>query len=407
MFRNPLYARLLVTDLDTNPTTWLDKIHLGATITQNLDQPGTVEVSVRPNNSAANDLYTDGDPLLAQSNRLIYVFLREGGSPPWVCRAAGIAMQPQDQADADVPTSHFVFYDPWQYLMARPCFIDTGATLPGPDGFLYPATRGGVIVATLLKNTIVSEAVGAYIDAGLTYGGTSFWGGVIEDTPIIDFQVQQSMTVGQAWNELLAAGQDPDGGTGGIDIVLTPIYDPDNRPTYTHELSVYSLAGEARPSSPMAWGEFVRTSTTADRQHDASPGAFINSAYYYAGQGGAPVGLVDNPASITKYHPYWSQQFFPQQLSASAVRAFAQQAITLTKQGKRTFTVAPDPMRASPPFTGYNIGDRIPQLAPRSLRVAATGYQRVQSIPVEIAPDGATRVPALLTSPDWRGNDGT
>lgn len=410
-FQQPLYARLLVTDLDSVVTTWLDHVHLGASFTANLNQPGTCDVSVRSNTRQVNTIYSDFVPLVAQSNRLLYILFREPNSDqPWEhCRWAGIIMSPEDQADADVPTTHVVAYDAWQYCMGRPCFINTAGDLPGPDGFLFPATRGGIIVATLLKNTILSEFAGVHIDAGPDYGGTFHWAGVIEDTPIIDWSLQQGMSLGEAWNDLITAGQDPDGGPGGVDIILTPIYDPVNRPGYTHELSVFNLAGSEIPTSPMAWGDFTRTTTTADRQHDGTPGAFINTAAYYVGQGGLLAGLapVTNPASIAAFGPYWAQQWITNQISAVSVEAMAQQALGLQKQGKRTFTVTPDAMRAAAPFQGYNLGDRIPQLAPSSLRVAAAGFQRVQTIQVQIGPDGVVSVPQLLTTPDWRGDDGT
>lgn len=404
---NGTRGRIIVTDLLGQVTTWLDNAHLGAQIPLNLNQPSTITIALRSNSAAVNTLYTDGDPLVAQSNRLVYVLLRDGNAPsPWQCRAAGICMSPQDQADAAVATTHLVAYDPWQYVNGRPFYSNNSGDLPGPKGFLFPATRGGVIIGTAIKNATEYEVAGTFIDAGPAYGGTIYWNGVIEDTPILDYNVQQGQSIADVWAGVIAGG-DPSGGPGGADIILTPIYDPVNRPGYTHELSVYNLAGTVVPSSPMAWGEFTRVSTTADRQHDGTPGAFINQAYYYAGQGGFPVGLIDNAVSVAKYRPYRATQFFPQQPESDIVTAFAHQALTLGKQGRRTFTVDPDPMRAPPPFTGYNLGDRIPQLAPKSLRVEASGYQRIQTIPLEINQDGVTRVRALLTTPDWRGDDGT
>lgn len=413
-------TRFLITDLFGVTTTWLDRLTLGAQIAVNLNQPLQGTIDLRSNDPRVNRIFTDGDPLVAQSNRLIYMFFREGGSPPWVCRAAGMLMSPQDEADADVPTTHVAFYDPWQFLFGTPAYLDTSGTLPGPNGFTFFATMGSVIVATLLANAIASQPPttggtggnGYMIDAGPDYGGTEFWapsGGVIEDTPVIDYNVQQGSSVGDNWNNLLAAGTDPNPGTGpvdaGVDIVLQPIYDPVNRPGYTHNLCVYSLAGTERYGSSMAWGTFTRTSTTADREHDGTPSAFINVANYYAGQGGPPVGLVTNGASVDKYLAYWAQQFFPSQPDALAVQAMAQQALVLAKQGKRTFTLNPDPMRAIQPFIGYNIGDRIPVLAPDALRVEASGLQRVEGIPLVVSPDGITRVTGLLTTPDWRGDD--
>lgn len=409
-------SRFLVTDLFGVTTAWLDRLTLGASLAFNLDQPMTGNIAFHSNDPRVNRIFTpDNDPRVAQSNRLIYTFLRQGTDPlsPWVNIGNGILMSPEDQADADVPTTHATFYDAWQFLFGTPCFTDLSGGLPGPDGFQFFSVPGAEIVATLLGNAIVGSPPdvfgtggnGYFIDAGPTYGGTTFWAGTLEATPPIDFVVQQGQTVGDAWNQLLTAGEElgSGGSSGGIDIVLQPIYDPVNRPGYTHDLSVFNLAGVDQHGAPMAWGEFTRTATTADRQHDGTPGAFVDYADFFAGQGGPGNGPIQNASVSSKYLRYWSQQWFPQQPNAFVVQAMAQQVIQLQAQGKRTFTVNPDPLRAIGPFVGYNLGDRIPILAPNRLRVAATGLQRVQGIPLEINPDGVARVNALLTTPDWRG----
>lgn len=415
-FSNGTPARIVITDLDMEITTILDRSLLQGEIEANFLAPWQITLAVRSNDPAVNVVFSDGDPLLAQSNRLAFVFIRENpGSlmAPWICRASGILMSPQDQADADSGTSRFIAYDPWQYIFGRPCFADDSGTPIGPDGLLYPATAGSVIAATLLKNTILSQGVGCFIDAGVTYAGTASWTGTIEDTPIIDFTVQQGMTLGDAWNQLVSTGDNPasSGPDDGIDIVLEPIYDP-SRGTYISQLSIYNLAGTVQPVAGVSWGTFNRTATTADREHDGTPGAFINEADFHLGQGGVsvPIGgpVPANAASVAKYFPYRQTQFFPDQNQGETVLAMAYQALTLGKQGKRTFTVDVDPIRATAlPFRDYNPGDFIPVLAPNApanLRVLASGNQRIMTIPAQINPDGVTVVQQLQTTPDWRGN---
>jgi hypothetical protein len=90
-----------------------------------------------------------------------------------------------------------------------------------------------------------------------------------------------------------------------------------------------------------------------------------------------------------------------------AVEAFAVQTVQLQGQGKRTFTVDVDPLRGAMPFRDYNIGDRIPIYSTDAQRVGASGYQRVESIPVVVNSDGVTAVQGLLTSPDWPQGSGT
>ena len=423
-------ARIIVTDLDGVVTTWLERNHLGATVTAQLDQPWQITAAVRSADPAVNTIFSDGFPLIAQSNRLIYVLLRENlpgsSAKPWVCEASGILMSPQDQADSDIGTTHFTAYDPWQYLKGVPCFNDdVGGRIP-PGGRLFTAAAfpdgAAQIAAQLLSDSIKSlnalgygPATGPFIDLPLhDVGGgggpyaTSghYTGGGVHPTPPITFTVQQGAMLGDVWDQLVAAGSDITGTSSGCDIVLDPIYDPVLRPGFTSELAVYPLAGVEQPKAPMGWARFTRTSVTADRQHDGTPGAFINIALFGAGQGGADgLGTIQvNAAAVAAFYSYWSQQFFPGQPIAAAVNNLAIQALTFHKQGTRSYLVDPDPLRAGCPLRDYEPGDRIPVLAPDSLRVANAGYQRVQTIPLQINPDGSVMVAQLLCCPDWRGD---
>jgi hypothetical protein len=415
-------ARLLVSNLRSETTTWLDRQNLlSASVSANLNLPWQITADVRSGDPAVNTIYGDGDPLVAQSNRLVWVFLNEAPTNAmtdkrWVPRASGILMSPQDQGDTDTGTTHFVAYDPWQYMMGLPCFIDQIGTMPGSSGFLFTAT-GNVIAYTLIQNTQASLAAlggfgsgGVFADIPNAYGGTVHWTGTNEVTPLLNFRLQQGVSLGQALAQLCTAGSNVEGTSQCIDILFEPIYDPINRPGYVSQISVYDLAGIERPGAPMAWSRFTRSSTTADRQHDGTPGAFVNVAQYVPGQGTPllPGQIVTNPSSIAKYYPYWEQRWFPGQPFATVTKNLSIQTLQLRKQGKRTFMVDPDPLRAAMPFRDYTIGDRIPIYTPgvtsgraTGLRVAEAGFERVETIPLVIGPDGVTRVNQLLVSPDW------
>lgn len=380
-------------------TTWADGLLTGRNIAYTLNAPTVITAAVWPDDRRVNQIFQDGDPLVAQGNRVIYAFRREAppGGPPWVCRAAGILMSPEDQADADQPLTHLVAYDAWQYLGGRPV-VDATGQLPPPDGSIV-IQSGDSIVTDVLRNAILDEGF-AFVDAGAANGGTSFYGGTIETTDDIVFEYQRGMMVADVWRALCDAGN--------LDIVLTAIYDPVNRPGYTHELNVYRLAGSEQPSAVFAWDKLMRSVTEIDRAHDGTPGNFINEIQYYAGQGGFPVpaaGPLTNDPSIAKYLPYWSNQFQTTQggsdPTGSAVLAMAQQQLALSKQGLRTMTLSPTPERSPVPLTAYQIGDRVPIYATIRLRVVSAGYQRVQGIPVQITDDGIESIPALLCSPDW------
>jgi hypothetical protein len=394
-------------------TTWAEKLLTSREIALGLNQPTSISAAVWPDDRRVNAIFTDGDPLVAQSNRIVYCFRREGGSPPWVIRAAGILMSPQDQGDADVPLTHFTAYDPRMFLAARPARIFAGAetgSIPDADGWLTfqpgpTLSRGDQIVCGVLAQTIAQDGF-AFIDAGVAWGGTAFYTGTIEMTDLIWFQIQRGQTVADVWDALCSSN---------LDIVLTPIYDPINRPGYTHELNVYRLAGQEQPTSVFAWDMMNRSLTNVDRMHDGTPGNFINTIQAYAGPGGFPVpaaGPLTNALSVDKYLAYWLNTFDVAggavDPTGSVVLSMARQQLELAKQGKRTMTVAPTSGRAPIPLTEYGIGDRIPILTTNRLRVRSSASfgtpvraQRVQGIPIQITDDGVEQVSALLCSPDW------
>lgn len=395
--------RFVFTTLESVTTTWAQGLLRDRQIALVRHEADVISAAVEPDDFRVNGIFTDGYPRIAQSNRLVYCFRREGGTPAWKVRAAGILMAPEDEGDEDGSVSHFNAYSPWKLLEARPA-SDAAGNLPGPpatpDGFHFTAA-GSTIALDILKNTIDNEGT-VRIDAGATHGGTSFYAGTIETTPTIVFDIQGGQSVADVWAGLVS--------TGNLDLVLTPIYDPVDRPGYTHELSIFNLVGSFRPNAVFAWDTLSRSAAKVTRMHDATPGNFFNKVQYHAGQGGPPVPLLGplvNAASVAAFGSYWSMQFFPAQTSVdalgSAVYALAQQALVLVRQGRRTFTVEPIPQRAPVPLLGYKLGDRVVVHASERLRVRSDGKMRVEAIPIQIDDDGIERVGGLLLSPDWRG----
>lgn len=401
-------------------TSWANGILTNRRIALTLDQSAVIEADVDSDNRQVNELFSDGFPRVAQQKRIVYAFRREGpytlpGSSsvqgPWRVRAAGILMSPEDQGTADLPLTHIVAYDPWKYLEARPLMITVSGDPALPRATTIPAAAqgwltGDAIVTGVLKNTIDYDGF-AFVDAGLAYGGTSFYGGTIETTQQIDFEISRGLSVADVWTQLCDSGN--------LDIVLTPIYDPDNRPGYTHELNVYALAGVSRPSAVFGWDMMSRAVTNIDRAHDGTPANFINTVQYYGGAGGAPIpvaGPLVNNASIDAFLPYWSMQMFPDQAVyfSDTVLALAQQQLLMRKQGLRTMTLDPTPERSPVPLLDYTLGDRVAVWTTKRLRVATSdsfattpaAAFRVQAIPIVINDDGIEQVTALLTSPDWR-----
>lgn len=384
-------------------TTWADGLLTNRQIQFTLDQSSVITAAVWPDDRRVNAIFQDGDPLVAQGNRVIYAFRREGSPTPWVCRAAGILMSPEDQADTDIPLSHLVAPDAWGYLQARPVYYvpnGGGALQLIPQTGSIVLQTGDSIVTDVLRNSIAQEGF-AYVDAGPDNGGTEFYAGTIETTAVVNYEYQQGQMVGDVWTDMCNAGN--------LDIVLTAIYDPINRPGYTHELNVYALAGSDKPSAVFAWDKLNRSAVGVDRNRDGSAGNFINKIQYYIGQAGFPVpsdGPLTNDESVDKYLPWWSNQFQPQQASTdptgSAALAQAQQQLTLRKQGLRTMTIVPSPERSAIPLVEYAVGDRVPIYTTKNLRVMSDGMQRVQGMEITITDDGIEQVSSLLCSPDWR-----
>jgi hypothetical protein len=399
-----VFSAIDVTDPD-NPvvvetTSWADGLLTNRQLAFALGQSSSIEADVWPDDIRVNEVWTDGYPRIAQTKRMVWAFRREGGTPPWVCRAAGMLMSPSDDGGPDIPVTHFVAYDPRTYLGARPA-MNADGSLPGPNGFLMVDT-GDQVALTMLANTIANEG-SVFIDAGVAYGGTSFYGGTIETTADVAMTISAGQSVADVWDALEQAGN--------CDIILTPIYDPINRPGYTHELSIYALAGSDKPSVVMAWDLLNRCLNRIERVHDGTPGNFFDKVQAYAGQGGVPVpaaGPLTNSAAVTDFGSWWLMQFFPSMLStdptAAAVLALATQALELAKQGRRTLTLDVTTELAPRVFNAYGLGDRINVHATRRMRAAIDGLQRVQAIPIQIPDDGVgEKIAALLTSPDYRG----
>lgn len=410
--------RFVVTDLLGQVTTWADGLFTNRKITFNLNAAAEIDCDVYPDDRRVNLLFTDGFRLIAQSNRLIYAFRRENPDPghafPWVCRAAGIIMSVEDQSDTDTPLTSLVAYDPWKYLEARPCVaqIDGVYSLPGPNGFVpvYPADRPEIIAISFLANSIAMEAGaplggnGAFIDYPTSMGGTAFYGtttpAVVERCSPIAMQIQQGMSVAALWTELCDSGV--------CDIILFPIWDPINRPGYTHEVGIYNLAGVDRPTAIFGWDSYGRSTRKIDRLHSAVPGDYFNKGQYFVGQGGFPVPIpaYENGAAIADFLTYWVTQFTPSQPDVSPfgniVEGLLVQAVLQAKQGKRTITIDTIPERSPNPLLDYGLGDRVVVHASDNLRAPADGFVRVETIPIEISDDGIEDVASLLVAPDWR-----
>jgi hypothetical protein len=438
--------RFIVAYLDPNSLTrrgaslaLLDRLATARTLTYELDTPaqaqGTVD-SDNPNVWLTTDSSAgyDGQPYLAEGNRLLYAFRREGAYDadtglyaPWVIRFAGIIMQINDVPSGDQPKSTFTAFDPWLYLYNRPV-VDSAGNLPGRDGisstktgtgtYDFPTKKAGDLILTLLKRTIHYHG-NVWIDAGTPYGGTIYYGSSgasLGDTPQIDITFSAGMTVGEAWKQICD--------TSAVDIALRPVYDPLHRPGYLAELAIHRTLGQERPGAIMAWDLPPRSLLSLDRLEDGSQR--VNIAQFLT-QGGVPVQppAIDGVAPLTEpgqpsqhwFGEYWGTQTQTGQAQVNAttgiIWALMNEEVKVRKWRSTTIRLDPAPARAPIPLSEYNLGDQVPIYASKRLRrqipdptlsgfVVPTG--RIYKIPIVLTDDSVETVQQMEFSADQLEN---
>lgn len=395
---SPLW-RFIMTELDGTVVTWLDRLASQRQMSFILNGPAVFNCDVPSDNPEVNRLWDasgtlyDDEPYVAEGVRHVYGFRREIFDPEtliWVCRYGGTVLQIEDVAESDIARSRVSAYDPWQLLYSR-AVRNVDGELPGEDGISWTATKANVIAAQLLRNTIDAEGT-VYVDAGTTYSGTAFYDGDFEDCPEVDINFPPGTMVGEAWTTLCSMAK--------IDIILSPLWDPANRPGYLAQMNTYPLAGEEKPTAIFGWDKAPRSLVGVTDLEDGTQRA--NLVQYFAGQGGPAVTPAEDTTSQGKYGVYEALQHFPGIEGdgwTAAVEALAEAEVALRANGQRTVTISPAPERSPSPFTDYYLGDRVPVVSSNRLRKALDGYQRVYGIPVEVDDNALETVRSLLASP--------
>lgn len=391
-FINGKLWRFVVADLACATITLLDHLASSRNVTYTLNAPAVASGNVPSDNPEVNIIEggsLTGDPFLSYSDRLLFGFRREGpdgsNAGPWIIRFAGILMQLEDAAQSDDAVSTYTAYDPWQYLMSRPV-RNPSLELPGTDGLSYNATPGSQIARDLIVNTIAADG-SVFVDVD---------GGTLETTADLDINFTQGSSVGDALTQLC--------NTGTMDIWFSPVYDPVSLPGIIANLNTYVQQGSEKDGAIMSWDSPSKSLVAISRLLDGSQ--LANNVQFYNGQGGPPVALQTDAASVAKYGSYWGQQFQPVEITSQAVIALAQMQLLLRQIGRRTLTVNPAPERSPEPFTEYFLGDLVPVYATNRLRQPiptpseTTNYQRVYAIPIDISDNALETVTQLLTSPD-------
>lgn len=402
--------RWVITDLNSATITFLDRLTFEAEVTYALDKVWSAKLTIPSDNPEVNILHTDGEPFVSEGNRLLYGFRREGEEPRWVCRFGGKILHVEDSGEAEQARTIVTASNPWQILYQR-AMVSEDYQFPDKAGFFsFDDTQTGVIALTWLRNTIINSG-----DLGIDVGdadfatvdnmpGTAFWGtgytsrwsyrtkSIYETTTQIDVDCQQGMMVGEVWDQMIE--------TGTLDLILTPIYDPINRPGMLAELGIYERLGDVRDEAVMAWDKPGRNLRSINSIKDGTKRA--NTIRYYTDQGGPPVGPYlgySDGASILKYGETWHEEFWPSRIPV-VVDALAQLQLELMADGIHTVAVQPTPERMPFLFTEWFLGDTVPVYASDKLRAELAGYQRVYGIVLSIDENSYEQVPQVLASPE-------
>lgn len=414
----PFPWRFLLVDLATVPgevLACLDPIASTRNVAVLLNQPD-VQNTIVPSDDRRINTSRNGLPQLTKNTTGLVCLRRDNNQQPfWTPRSCGVILQLQDNATADISRTTINAWGPDKLWEALPLVKDDTGTLVDVDGYPFTSTDVSTILTTIIHNSYLgyvarnpsatAARAACYIDWGAALGGTSFWGGTIQTgLGDVDITFQLSTMLGGtdgAIGQLIA--------TGACDILITPIWDPVNRPGYLAEGSIVAQAGNVKYGAVFAWDVPPNSLLNLVRLDDGSPGQMVNKVVYGVGNGaGGGQATASDATSITAYGEMWDLQNLAGQPENSAVAALAALEILLAKQGKTVVTLTPMAERAPIPGisdiagdNSYWIGDQTPVYASNRFRQPLTGQLvRVNGIPFVIGDDQVESVQQILTSAD-------
>ncbi len=393
-------VRLFVTNLVSRTLSVLDNRTTNKEFLWTLNQPAYHTGQVGSDDHITNQPFPDADSPSVVSNNvsLIYALQRwPNATPPYQPIWGGILFTVEDEG-SDAPTTRYTAFDPWQLMMSRPVRNPDTDALPGVDGLKFPPdSRASDIALALLVTSEANEGE-SHIDFSDL--------GLVDDTAPLPYGIKfdQGSTVGDAWQQLVD--------TGTIDIVLTPMYEPITAPGKVVRFNTNPSYGSIRYSATMGWDTAGHGVAQMSRMVDGT--RLANRVRNYAGQGGLPVPLQSDAASIALYGIYYAQQFFPGTLDRQRVELLALADLQIRKDGARSITLDVAPERSLLAVRDYWLGDYVGVWASMNLRDPlgvdydtfdpdfpyASGYQRIYAIPMSVDDNGVSRVTGMVTSRD-------
>jgi hypothetical protein len=414
--------RWVITDiLEGAPLTTLDRVARERSIQYERNQSTLITSTQSSDDPSVNTIFQDINghlfPYLAEGDRLLYCLRRDygagpddvparvgGSTGPWYPRAAGVILQYDDAATSEDGNTTLSAYDPWEYLRHVP--VIRNRTDPADNELLhnwdviYPYEVFSIdeIIIDLLE-----QAKSFYNVPPFNWGATSGprnmfvdWGwsaqyaGTIETVAppssgtIVDGGVifEKGTSIADAFAMLIEIAN--------CDIVLTPIYDPVNRPGILCELSVFNTSGAQRPGVQFAWDYTPWSVEDVSRLVDGTGRA--NRINLHTTQGGDSVGIVTESTSVNRFGEYWLEQWFMQPDHSESLAPWAQTLKDTISEHPRTVQISPLPERSPEPFIDYFVGDEVEVLASSNLRATMSGFQRVHSLRLNISDDALESV---------------
>lgn len=421
---SPLW-RWFVTDLAGVGITLLDHLAADRVVTPKLNEPLEVTCTLPSDSPEVNRIATtptsSNFPQVAEGVRLLYCFRREydgdAAAYKWRIRASTLILQTTDSAMGDDARTRVTAFDPWQQWFYRPVMrqLSESVDLLPREGHTYKAGSDSLTSydqLILLWLSLAAEIAGGGLSAvnnmWVDWGQTAYYTGTIETCADIEnWHVDPTTSLGQAILDICSAGY--------CDIWLEPIYDPINRPGYLCQLSILKQTtdtvggftgglGAYQFGQSFSWDMPMNTAMGADNLFDGTQRANV---VQFAMAGGRWVTRYSDTVSEGVYGQYWALQTYPGQVaSPKPVEVTARMQLALRKDYKETLTMRPAPERAPDPFTGYNIGDRVPVYISQNMRqpLPFAGdtdliWQRIYGIPIAIDDNGTETVSELLVGP--------
>jgi hypothetical protein len=290
-----IFTKVDVTDPD-NPivvetTTWATDLLSNRQVSMALGASTSIEADVWPDDFRVNGIYDDLLPRIAQTKRMVLAFRREGSyvdpnqpgsNGPWHIKAIGQLLSPSD--DEARRAGHALRRVRLAHLPRRSDGDDGRRVAPRSAERLPRDRHRGSGRARDAEEHDRERGRSLHRRRRRVRRDGVLLGDDRDDRRRGDDDLgrpERRRRVGRART--------------GRQLRHHPDRDlrPDQPAGYTHEVSIYNLAGDDKYEVVMGWDELNHCINEVQRVHDGTPGNFFDKVQAYAGQGGVPVPAAD------------------------------------------------------------------------------------------------------------------